>query len=165
MLISITVMSFINDYYYGTLENAVDARTLRVDKDDNYEIEIPEISKIEHVTYVTEWKFNSNASARLPKYDLDGFEASAKFRALLEKNEIEIVDGRTLENDGETVCPVKFYPYSLFVKNGDDLVDKIYPSKIIKGRDILGEDFMIKSSNPEHEDVKVKVVGIGRAHV
>lgn len=159
MMVSLTFITFIKDYYYSSLEKDIMNRTLFVGKDDNFEIEIPEVSKVEHVTYVTEWKFNSEADGRLPQFDLDDMEASARFRALLEKDEIKIVDGQNLENDGEAVCPVKFYPYSPFVKKGDHSIEKIYPSKIIKGKDIIGEEFTIKSRNSKHEDIKVKVVG------
>lgn len=160
MLISITVMSFINDYYYGTLENAVDARTLRVDKDDNYEIEIPEISKIEHVTYVAEWKFNGIATNReTDLFRQNGLETNIIFVPLLEKGEIKIVDGRNIENDGEAVCPVKFYPYSTVVKKDNEMLEKIYPSKIIKGKDVIGKSITVVSDSENYSDIDVKIVG------
>lgn len=159
MIVSVTFITFIKDYYNNTLEKYISARTLYVSKNDDFDIEIPEISKIEHVTFVTEWKFNGSVSGEIPQLSNENIETEVELIALLDKNEIKIGDGRLIENDGEAICPSKFYPYAPFIKNGDTYVNKIYPNKIINGKNVIGQEIIIDSKNPEHKDVKVKIVG------
>lgn len=154
-----TFMIFAKRYYYKVLQNSIASRTLMVNKNDDYEVEIPEISNLEHVSYVTEWKFNSIVTGSADYLNQEELETNIVFNPLLEKDEIKIINGRNILQDGEAICPAKFYPYNIVVNNNGQLVEKVYPNKIIKGKSLINKQLTVFSDNVENSNIEVKIVG------
>lgn len=142
ILILVTTINFTVNYKNMNDNLNITARTLIVNKGNKSEEELNSLSNIEHVAINVSDKFRNPLYEELPEYDEEYSKGYIQARALLSKDSLKIVDGRTIQNDNEMLIPNKFYPHSEYDNNMDEYVNL---NKILDGKDLIGKQITLSS--------------------
>lgn len=113
-----------------------------------------EINKLANIEYYTSDKYNLVFPTYVSEFNTQNEKGYLYLKALLKPEEIEIKSGRNIKSSGEVICPSNFYPYF-----GENNIDK---SLYLKGKNIIGRTFNIKSANEDklNEIFNFKIVGV-----
>lgn len=139
---------------------AIDGKASSANEDLTYRMILTnmpteEIEKMNNIEYYTSEKYKTDLWDYVSEFDADISKGFVSLLPLLDNIELNIVNGRALENPGEAICPEKFYPHSYFDDN------KLYPSLYLKGKNIINKSFNIRSLNEDNlnENSSFKIVG------
>ena len=157
LLLCFNLIYFVIDYKNTNFEKNVDMRTLLVYGDENSDYS--KINDIAHVIYNDSTKFYNGFSAEISEFDVEDLTGYVNFFPLHYSNEIEVIEGRNIKNNNEAVCPVNFYPHSVYESEQSTTI-KIYPNYYLKKDKILGRTFIIPSNNENNSDINVEIVGL-----
>lgn len=160
---ALTMINFVFDFRNDNLLKNISARTLYVDSENN-DNNFDEISNIEHVEFNVSSKYLSGIYSDVPELDSGNLKGELEVLPLMNEDDISIVDGKNLENDLEMVCPSKFYPHDINIINEDetDFTTKMINSKILKGKEVIGNKYTLSNYDKKNEKnnvVNVTIVG------
>lgn len=156
---SLAVLDFILKYK-NDMETKNNETKIIIVYEEPTEENIEKIKSIKNIKFVGSKRFLRGAGGEVEELNKSFSKAYVFFDPLIEGVELKIVDGKEKINNGEVLCPLKFYPYNLDEKN--TIVNK----EIINGKDLIGKtitsattkDFML---NPDEKYYKeFKVVGV-----
>jgi len=159
IFIALTMINFVFDFKKDTFNQNLLSRTLWVEKDEATEEEYEKINKIDHVVFNVSTKYLNSAGGIIEEFNSDRLEGYLEIYPLINKDEITILNGTTINNNLEAICPQKFYPHEMMIKENGNLISKIYNSEFIDGDKLIGSSFTIPSSNSSNPNIKVKIVG------
>jgi len=165
IFISLTMVHFVIDFKKDTYTKNILTRTLWVDSKNGEEKDFEAINNIEHVVLNKSTKYLNSIVENIPEFDKEDLKGKIEIYALMDKLDLKITNGRTIENEEEMICPEKFYPHDMYVQNTatKELKLKIFDTHILNGKDVIGKELNLYSVNPEKdvqaENIKVKIVG------
>jgi hypothetical protein len=141
------VYNFSKDYESSTIN-----RTLIVGG-NNFNIPNDDFESIEHIELYDSKKYLYGVEYYAKTFDIDKYEGMIFINPILSLSDIALIKG-SYPNDNEIVCPINFYPYSLY--QGDNL-DMVFNKKLlINGNSMINK--VLNISNDEN-DYDFKVVG------
>lgn len=156
---SLTVLDFILKYKNDMETKNNEAKTIIVYEKPTEE-NIKKLKEIENVKFVGSKRFLRGTVGEVKELNKTFSNAFVFFEPLIDGVELKIISGKEEINNGEAICPLKFYPYDLDDKN------TIINKEIINGKDLIGKtitsattkDFML---NPDEKYYKkFTVVGV-----
>lgn len=152
----VTAINFIYDYVKKVNESVLGRSLIVWYGNENAN----EISKLEHVDIVYNDKYRFELEKPVKEFDNKKIPGLINMKALVNKNDIVIVDGRNIENSGEAVCSKKFYPHSVY-KSEYSLDTNINKTLFIDGKKILNKKFHFESANADlnNKNFEFKIVG------
>ena len=139
IFVLLTIVNFVLNYVSDTMKYNVLYRTILVNVNDESKEKLDSISNINHVAGNYNSKYYYGYSSLIPEFNKNNNNAVISLFAILEENEIKIIDGKMPTNDNEIVVPVNFYPYSDYNYNSD------IKDKMIKGTDLIGKNLELYS--------------------
>lgn len=149
----ITIMNFVSSFKTSMVNSAA-GRTLIIDAARTEE-DFNKISGLEHIELVDSTKYLNGITLDASQFDKNDIQGEVELLPLL-SNDIEIVSGTNVTNEGEIIIPKNFYPYSLYIDEGYDLVMAFFASYMLDGDDLIGDNITLKKDG---ESVEFKVVG------
>ncbi len=148
LFLSLTAISFILRYISDTNKYNVLSRTLIVESENKTEEELNSMSDIKHIiSNVSELYYNpfwTNVS----EFDEENFMGYMGIKALINNDDIKIIDGRNIENEYEIVIPSKFYPHGEFNDFTEDVISK---DLMLDGKKLIGTEIKIYSDKGRPE--------------
>lgn len=143
----VTVMYFSYDVKNEMLNEYINMRKIITNATEK------DLDGIEHIEYIVGERFDHTLNKKVPEFSTENEDGEIVLKAKLDIDKIQIKNGRDIQNKGEAICPEKFYPHSY---------DKeIYNSLYLKGDDIIGKTFIVKSKNEDNlgKETEFKIVG------
>lgn len=110
--------------------------------------EIDKIKEIEHIKLITSNKFYLGLYHSVKEFDNELSKGELVIKPLLVEDGIKIVKGEKIKNSGESICPNNLYPHDIYTNDSSKKV--IYKELYLKGKDILGKEFTLYSSNTDY---------------
>lgn len=117
------------------------------------EDQIEDVSNIEHIAVLKSYKYNNGTSFKVDEFSKDNEEGIIYIKPLLINSSIEIISGKTIENNNELVCSNTFYPH--------EYEDKISKKLFLSSKDILNKTISITSHNEELNNEKINLTIVG----
>ena len=116
IFVAVTMITFVLDFKKINLDKNILTRTFLVEKqndDANYD----SISQIDHVDFHVSDKFLNSVGSKVAIFDKENLNGYLEFLPLIRTDDVEIVDGSNLQNPGDVICPTKFYPHDIVIKD------------------------------------------------
>lgn len=142
----ITMMNFIINYRIDSLNNE-NSRMLIISLPSTDE-EYQKINSINHIELIENRKFLLGIERNVPEFDSNSTNGILTIKALLKNEDVDINHGKNIENEGDVICPSKFYPHSIYI--GDSFQQEIIDSLFLKDQDIINKTFKIESENEKY---------------
>lgn len=148
LFLNLTLLNYLVNYRNDMINKNVNARTLVVYSETQ---DYNRINGISHVIFNDSSKYLNGHYSKVKELNNNHLEASVHFLPLLDSEIYKL-------KNGETICPINFYPFELAQEHNNDLEEYINTKYMIKGKNIIGKELTIVSDNTNNQDIKVKVV-------
>ena len=149
----ITIMNFVSSFKTSMVNSAA-GRTLIIDAARTEE-DFNKINGLEHIELVDSTKYLNGLTLDASQFDKNDIQGEVELLPLL-SDDIEIVSGTNVTNEGEIIIPKNFFFFSLYIDEGYDLVMAFLASYMLDGDDLIGDNITLKKDG---ESVEFKVVG------
>ena len=163
VVILFLILSFINliiGYRRDSNKYDILARTILVQNEHTNQ-DFDKINTIKHVKINVTDKYYYQFSVLTKEFDVENSKGEIRVKAVVEKDTLKIVDGRSIQNDKEILIPSIFYPHGPFTDDGKEIIIK---ENFIDGKNLIGKEIEIASSKdypfrflyPEYNSSNIK---------
>ena len=163
VVILFLILSFINliiGYRRDSNKYDILARTILVQNEHTNQ-DFDKINTIKHVKINVTDKYYYQFSVLAKEFDVENSKGEIRVKAVVEKDTLKIVDGRSIQNDKEILIPSIFYPHGPFTDDGKEIIIK---ENFIDGKNLIGKEIEIASSKdypfrflyPEYNSSNIK---------
>lgn len=159
LFISLGIMQLFLSFKINSERKDIGVRSLNVFEEYNSQ-NIEKLKNIEHVRFVGSDRLYHSVFTHAKEFDKSFATAYIKILPVIDENQLKVVSGKKQINNGEALCPMKFYPY-------DDMAhDYIVDSEVIKGKNLINRTFTSETVkdyllNPDDVYYKeFKIVGV-----
>ena len=145
VVILFLILSFINliiGYRRDSNKYDILARTILVQNEHTNQ-DFDKINTIKHVKINVTDKYYYQFSVLAKEFDVENSKGEIRVKAVVEKDTLKIVDGRSIQNDKEILIPSIFYPHGPFTDDGKEIIIK---ENFIDGKNLIGKEIEIASS-------------------
>ncbi len=145
VVILFLILSFINliiGYRRDSNKYDILARTILVQNEHTNQ-DFDKINTIKHVKINVTDKYYYQFSVLAKEFDVENSKGEIRVKAVVEKDTLKIVDGRSIQNDKEILIPSFFYPHGPFTDDGKETIIK---ENFIDGKNLIGKEIEIASS-------------------
>ncbi|MDD4407329.1 MAG: hypothetical protein PHF30_04760 [Bacilli bacterium] len=144
----ITIMNFVSIFRISML-NSNDGRTVLIDKPIDYK-EMEKIKSIKHIELIENNKYAHGVEISAKQFDKSNAKGIVQLKPLLNDSNIKIIQGSNLKKSGDIICPVNFYPHSLYNIDDYNWEKKFYNSYKLDGKKLIGNIIKLEHNEKKY---------------
>lgn len=150
-----TIMNFVSSFRTNMLESST-GRIIVIDKPSTVK-EMEEIKNINHIELIESSKYMNGVEVLARQFDKSKIGGIIQLKPLLDDSDIKITQGKNIRDSGDILCPVNFYPHSLYIFDNYGAKKEFYSSYMLDGRKLIGDT--IKLEDEKKEEYSFNVIG------